>query len=246
MSILISVLVPTTVALVVTAISLGLWRRRRSATDARVAIAAAAVLVIWAAAVGVLAYQGAFRAAPGDVPPAIGVALAFALAVFVSALLASASLRRLVGSQADLTRLHVWRLIGLVFVLLSVWHRLPALFALPAGLGDAAIGATAPWMARHAETLPARRFVVWHALGLADLIMAVALGVTTNTGVTQIFHTVPTSEAMTLFPLALVPAFLVPLAATLHGLSLGRIVASRVQSRNTMIGSTRPAAIAGK
>ena len=37
---------------------------------------------------------------------------------------------------------------------------------------------------------------------------------------TQVFHTTPNAELLTQYPLALVPAFLVPLAFTLHIVSL--------------------------
>ena len=65
-----------------------------------------------------------------------------------------------------------------------------------------------------------RRAVVWNLLGLADLFLAIGLGMTTNPGAGQLFHTMPDSQVMTRFPMALVPTFLVPLAMTLHGVSL--------------------------
>jgi hypothetical protein len=55
---------------------------------------------------------------------------------------------------------------------------------------------------------------------MADLVVAVALGVMTNPGPTQVFYPTPNAELLTQFPLALVPAFLVPLAFTLHVASL--------------------------
>jgi hypothetical protein len=51
-------------------------------------------------------------------------------------------------------------------------------------------------------------------------VVAIALGVMCNPGPTQVFHTVPTAELLVQYPLALVPAFLVPLAFTLHVVSL--------------------------
>jgi hypothetical protein len=102
-----------------------------------------------------------------------------------------------------------------------VQGRVPALWALPAGVGDVLVGATAPWVARSLERRGGgRRAIVWTVLGMADLIVAVALGVMTNPGPTQVFHTVPTAEMLTQYPLALVPTFLVPLAFTLHVVSL--------------------------
>ena len=46
----------------------------------------------------------------------------------------------------------------------------------------------------------------------------------TSPGPTQVFATAPTSELMTHFPLALVPTFLVPLAFTLHVISLWQLL----------------------
>ena len=222
---LVSVVVLVTVSLVVAAVGRLMWRQRTSARDTAVALVTTAALAAWAAVAALLAYQGAFTGSSGEAVPPVGIALGSALAGTLAALAGSQSLRRLLGSQADLTRLHAWRLLGAVFVLMMLWSRLPALFALPAGLGDIAIGATATWMARHADRPGGRRLIAWHGLGLADLVLAVALGITTSPGPSQIFHTVPTSEAMTMFPLAVVPVFLVPLALTLHCLSLARLAA---------------------
>ncbi len=56
---------------------------------------------------------------------------------------------------------------------------LPAIFALPAGYGDMAIGATATLVAWQLAT-PSHRhsFIFWQALGIADLVAAVSLGIT--------------------------------------------------------------------
>lgn len=59
---------------------------------------------------------------------------------------------------------------------------------------------------------------------MADLIVAVGLGVMTSPGAGQVFKTVPTAELMGHFPMALVPAFLVPLAFVLHVTSLWQLL----------------------
>jgi hypothetical protein len=105
-----------------------------------------------------------------------------------------------------------------------VQGRVPALWALPAGAGDVLVGATALWVARGLGRPGGRhRAIVWTLLGTADLVVAVALGVMTNPGPTQVFHPVPTAEMLTQYPLALVPVFLVPLAFTLHLVSLSQL-----------------------
>jgi hypothetical protein len=59
---------------------------------------------------------------------------------------------------------------------------------------------------------------------MLDLIVAVGLGITTSEGPLRLFHTVPTSELATRFPLVMVPTFLVPLAFTIHVISLTQLL----------------------
>jgi hypothetical protein len=183
---------------------------------------------MWALATTLLARRGAFEQAPGDTVPPVGIALAAALLAMGLCLALSPTLRRLLSGQANLIRLHLWRLEGLVFLLLMARGRVPALWALPAGMGDVLVAATAPWVARDVETAPGRRrAIVWNLLGMADLVVAIGLGITTNPGPAHVFDTVPTSAMLTRFPLVLVPTFLVPLAFTLHVVSLWQLLGGR-------------------
>ena len=44
---------------------------------------------------------------------------------------------------------------------------LPALWALPAGIGDILIAVTAPWIARHVDSVRGkRRAIIWNLLGM--------------------------------------------------------------------------------
>ncbi|MBZ5720001.1 MAG: hypothetical protein LAO03_06430 [Acidobacteriia bacterium] len=112
-----------------------------------------------------------------------------------------------------LTLAHSWRIMGVVFVILKARGVLPAIFALPAGYGDMAIGATAALVAlKLAEPTHRTSFILWQALGMADLVMAVGLGTTAGlinpSGVPM--------GPMTVLPLSLVPTFLVPLFFIFH------------------------------
>jgi hypothetical protein len=114
--------------------------------------------------------------------------------------------------------------VGVVFLVLMASGQMPALWALPAGIGDVIVGAAAPWIARHVETpLGRRRAIIFNLCGMADLVVAVGLGIMTSPGPLQVFQTTPTSELATQFPLALVPTFLVPLAFALHVISLWQL-----------------------
>jgi hypothetical protein len=217
------VVVPT--AAVVVALFLVMWVERRSARQARIAAVAGIVLGAWAIAAGTLAARGLFLQPDTRTTPPIGIYLVVVLAGLTAAIAGSRSLRQLLTNQKNLIRLNVWRLEGAVFLLLMIDGQMPALWALPAGIGDMLVGATAFWVASQVDQARGRRrAIAFNLFGLADLVVAVGLGVTTNIGPAQLFHTTPTSVLVTHFPLALVPTFLVPLAFMLHIVSLWQLL----------------------
>jgi hypothetical protein len=219
----VAILVP--VAFVVATVFSVLWRERTSQHEARTALASGIALTAWALSVSVLAYRGLFRPRSAASFPPIGINLAVVLVTLAVTLAVSGSLRGLLARQSSLIRLHVWRVEGIVFLILMLLRQMPPLWAIPAGMGDILVGTTALWVARDVDTVHGRRrAILWNLLGMLDLIVAVALGVMTNPGPAQIFHTTPTSELVTYFPLALVPTFLVPLAFTLHVVSLWQLL----------------------
>jgi hypothetical protein len=219
-----TVLIVGPTAIVVVAIFMVLWHERTSARQSTVAIASGIVLAGWAVAAAVLAARGFFRPPDTQSPPPIGIYLALVLVALAVCLAFSKSLRSLLSNQKNLIRLNLWRLVGAVFLILMANGQMPALWALPAGIGDIIVGATAPWVANHFDTPGGRRLaILFNLFGMADLIVAVGLGIMTSPGPTQVFHTSPTSEFATQFPLALVPTFLVPLAFMLHVISLWQL-----------------------
>jgi len=216
------IVVPT--ILVVLTICYMLWHEHTSPRTAAVAVFAGVVLVAWMVLTMIAAGRGYYLPpAPGGVP-AVPIQLVVALAGLSVCFVASPSLRSLLTNQKFLIRLNVWRLVGAVFLALMFTGQMPALWALPAGLGDVLIGATAFWVARHLDEPGGhRRAVIFNWLGMADLVVAIGLGSATSPGPLHIFHTTPTSELITHFPLALVPGFLVPLAFMLHVVSLWQL-----------------------
>ena len=135
----------------------------------------------------------------------------------------SLDLRLIAGIQA-------WRWAGLGFLSLYTYKVLPAFFALPAGLGDMAVGFAAPWMilglVRRPQFAASPAFIRWNVLGILDLVLAISLGAvsaTLSTGAPGEISTAP----MATLPLLLIPAFLVPLFLMLHTAALmqGRRVA---------------------
>lgn len=124
---------------------------------------------------------------------------------------------------ATLVAMQVVRTVGVVFLVLEPRGVLPAHFALPAGLGDVAIGLAAPFVAlalarrvRHARAAA----IAWNVIGIVDLVAAVMLGALSTESSVRLFHSSPSTEAMTALPLSTIPTFGVPLFVLLHIASL--------------------------
>lgn len=210
-------------ALVVGALFVVMWRARTTAGQSAIAVASGVALAAWASVVTAWSLRGAFRQPDQQSFPPIGIHLLIVLALALC-LAISRSLRALLSQQQHLISLHLWRLVGIMFLFLMAHGQMPALWALPAGIGDIIIGIAAPWVARQVETPQGKqRAVIFNLFGMADLIVAVGLGIMTSPGALQVFHTTPTSDFATTFPLVLVPAFLVPLAFVLHVVSLWQL-----------------------
>ena len=156
-----------------------------------------------------------FENAANRVGIAVAVAAAVPILVFALWFAASEKFRQFTLSLNPqlLTLAQSWRIVGFTFVLLQAREILPAIFALPAGYGDMAIGMTATLVAWKLAN-PAHRnsFILWQLLGIADLVNAVSLGTTAR----LISPDGPSMFAMTVLPLSLVPTFLVPLFLIFH------------------------------
>jgi hypothetical protein len=196
-------------------------------SNRRIAAALAFIVASWFAAIALVAVTGLFNR-PGIPPLPIGIAATVPILAFAIAYATSHRVREfLLGlDRRVLTLLHTWRVVGIVFVLLYLRGQLPASFALPAGIGDILIGISAPVVARFARSNSRRdraRLLVWHWLGIIDLVMAVSLGILNSSGPLGILpHSVDT-HVMGALPLTLIPTFLVPLAVILHVIVLAQL-----------------------
>ncbi|GAB2544197.1 hypothetical protein [Rhodanobacter koreensis] len=193
------------------------------------------VLAVWFALIVSLGTSGAFVGRPGHPPVAIAIGVGAPLLLFFAWLRFSSSFRDFVLSL-DLrliAGMQAWRWAGLGFLSLYAHNVLPAMFALPAGLGDMAVGFAAPWMilslVHRPDFAASPAFVRWNVLGMLDLVVAITLGTlsaTLSTGAPGEITTAP----MATLPLLVIPAFLVPLFLMLHVAALmqsRRIVRSR-------------------
>ncbi len=175
-------------------------------------------LALWLVVVFVLGARGTFVSPPGTPPLPILLGAIVPLVVFLAAWFGSVAFRAFVmGSDLRLgTAMQAWRAGGFAFIALYAHGVLPGLFAWPAGLGDMAIGATAPWvmlaLARRPAFAASRTFVIWNLLGILDLVVAIGTGALSS----GLFPGTITTTAMARLPLVLIPAYLVPLFVMLH------------------------------
>jgi hypothetical protein len=156
-----------------------------------------------------------FVTTSGQPPLPILLAVVVPVAAFFVWLASSPTFRRFVFSldPRALTMVHAGRLAGFTFLVLYSYGILPGSFALPAGWGDVAIGATAPFVTLMLGSANHRRsFLLWQALGVLDLLVALSTGALTSL-------LSPLGSApfpMAVLPLSVIPTFGVPLFLILH------------------------------
>jgi hypothetical protein len=197
------------------AVRAGLGRRRATL----LAGAAAVVFGGWLTASAVIAEQGWYRTLPWfplAVIGYLGVLLALRRIPVVARALAAP------GAASRLEYPHTPRVVGVVFLLYLALGQLPALFALPAGLGDIASGVAAPLVARRLARGAGRRAGLWFtAFGMTDLVVALTLGALSGFYLLSVH---PSSAPITELPLALIPTATVPLFFALHITAVSALV----------------------
>jgi hypothetical protein len=201
---------------------------RRTATA--VAGLAAAVLGGWLLASGLLARADVYHQASGQAAPWFGAAFAGTLLALLAATRIPPVARILAapGTPARLALPHTLRVVGATFLIVMAQGHLPAVFALPAGLGDIAAGLTAPLVARRLAQGGGRTRALWFNLfGILDLVVALSVGFLAGLGPWRPLEVTPSTEPLSLLPLALVPTVAVPLSLALHLVSLRRLRTAR-------------------
>ncbi|TDP96034.1 hypothetical protein [Labedaea rhizosphaerae] len=200
----------------------------RSGPDARrIAVLAGVAWAAWTALIWALAAAGLFHLPPTQPQPWIPVAVVLGVVIVVAASRRPAA--RAILADPGALRLLAWpqvlRVVGVVFLIAMAMGRIPAAFALPAGIGDIVTGLAAPFAIRSGR-------VLWlNIVGLLDLVVALALGLLTGVGQGQILAVSPSSELVSTLPLVLIPLAAVPLAIGLHLVSMTRMGALARESR---------------
>jgi len=210
--------------------SAGLGRSRA----ALLAGAAAVLIGGWLAATGLIAGRGWYRTLPWFPIAAAGFLVTL---LALSRIPVVARALTAPGMASRLVLPHSFRVAGVAFLWYMALGHLPALFALPAGLGDITVGVAAPFVARRLAQGKGRRAALWfNEFGITDLVTALTLGALTAF---QLITSTPSSAPIAELPLALIPTATVPLLFTLHITSISGLI-SRSEVQRTLIGRAVP------
>jgi hypothetical protein len=182
-----------------------------------------AILFGWFVIVVILAATRALGYEHGTGAPGLGLAVAapIVLVLMWIGLMRVQSLRSAleVAPLFVLVGVHVVRVLGVSFLVLQASNRLPAPFAPAAGWGDMVAGLAAvpvAWLVYRQARGWRTALTVWNVFGLADLVVAVSLGVLSSPGPLRRIFAEPDAGLMTSLPWLLIPGFLVPPLVTLH------------------------------
>jgi hypothetical protein len=218
---IIAITAATCIVLYAGAMRAGLGRTRA----ALLAGGAAVVLAGWFTASAVIAGHGWYHTQLGHQVPWLPVAVAGFLGLLLALRRIPVVARALTapGMASRLELPHTFRMVeGTAFLTAMALGHLPALFALPAGLGDIAAGIAAPLVARRLARGTGRRAALWfNAFGMTDLVTALTLGALTGF---QLLHVTPPAAPISQLPLALIPTAAVPLLFALHITSVSALV----------------------
>jgi len=181
-------------------------------------------MTAWFSLVLILGLQGFFSRDSTARTPRIAYGI-IPFALTIGWFLISPSLRRMVDEIPPqwMIGLQANRILGVLFLVAFAQGRLPAQFAIPAGAGDVLVSLAAPivaylLMVKH----PRARSIglLWNAIGIIDLLLAITLGVLTSPGQLHYLAFDTPNLLMSAYPFVLVPVFGVPVWLLLHFFSL--------------------------
>lgn len=166
---------------------------------------------------------------PGVPPFTVGMFLLIPIGGFTLAYLLSEGVRQAIDGVPLwlITIGHVWRFVGIGFVIGAIMHVLPPQFGYPEGLGDvvAALFCLPLALAIRKGSRSAglrKAFIAWNVFGLIDLLSAITVGILYSPSTFGVLRTDLSTGLMTQFPVSLIPTFFVPFFILCHMLALAR------------------------
>jgi hypothetical protein len=194
--------------------------RKQAVWSATVALAS------WFLATLLLSLSGFYRATPSR-PPSILYGVLVPIVLGVLLFWNRQTVRRLVQAVPEvwLVGVQAYRALGWIFLPLYANRRLPVVFAC-VGVGDLIVAVLVPILGiasvqkwRNADLL----LRAWNLFGIGVLVAAMMAGVLALPSRFQVFAFAEPSEPISVFPLAMIAVFLVPLAMLLHLASLTKL-----------------------
>lgn len=190
-----------------------------------------------AAAAGMMATTKPFPLiGPFVTAPLLAAALAAALPAARAAMLSI--------PMPVMIAINAGRVFAVLFLILMAQGRLAGPFPFFAAAGDIITGLLALPIARRAAATPMTSplsIAAWNVFGTADLVLAIALGMTSAEGSPlQAIHAPPGSEAMQQLPWSFVPTVLVPFWLVLHAIIWAQLRREPAPAQRGTLGELRP------
>jgi hypothetical protein len=168
--------------------------------------------------VSVCAFNGFFDRV--FLPPMVLLYSTFPLALFLFGGIMNLKIYKTILDNAqlpDLVRVHIFRLLGVFFVLLAFHDALPKPFALIAGLGDMITAITSIFVAKAIENkaVYAKKLTyIWNTFGFLDILFTAVMAnvltkISIDTGAMGV-------DTLAKFPFCFIPAFAPPTIIFLH------------------------------
>jgi hypothetical protein len=153
-------------------------------------------------------------------PPMVLLLGTFPLAMFLFTVVINLKTYKTVLENAlleDLVRVHIFRLLGVFFILLAFHDALPKPFALIAGLGDMITAISSIFVAKalsNKKPYAKKLTYIWNTFGMVDIIITAILAnvltkISIDTGAMGV-------DTLAKFPFCFIPAFAPPTIIFLH------------------------------
>ena len=168
--------------------------------------------ILYLAYVSVLSLKGVFNV--NSIPPKVMVLATVPLAIILFVIIGNTGLfKKLLQSITleSLVAIHVFRLVGVFFIILYFYHLLPRGFAFSAGMGDiitAIFALPVAKMVSKGKPGSLKIAYAWNIFGALDIVtLLVIVGITVINTKNAIVTGEPGIQEMTIFPFVLFPAF---------------------------------------
>jgi len=194
---------------------------RKEAKKGRLQMAYPVVIsffILYLIYISLASYNGWFNQI--SLPPKVLLLTTFPFAILLFVIVANTRVYKTVVENAalqDIVKLHLFRLIGLFFLLLAMHNALPKPFAFIAGIGDMLTAVSSVFVAnaiQNKKSYAGKLTYYWNVFGTVDILFtAIAANVLTKISIDTGAMGVDT---LAMFPFCIIPAFAPPLILFLH------------------------------